>query len=72
MFKTINKQAPEYLQDLFKPFNTGYNLRDKANKLALPNPRFSVTVGHSCGIAFPTMPELLDPLATLKDLSIAA
>ena len=26
MFKTINKQAPEYLQDLFKPFSTGYNL----------------------------------------------
>ena len=77
MFKTINKQAPEYLQDLFKPFSTGYNLRDKANKLALPKPRTdflkrsSVTVGHSCGIAFPTMPELLDPLATLKDLSIA-
>ena len=39
MFKTINKQAPEYLQDLFKPFSTGYNLRDKANKLALPKPR---------------------------------
>ena len=39
MFKTLNKQAPEYLQDLFKPFSTGYNLRDKANKLALPKPR---------------------------------
>ena len=39
MFKNINKQAPEYLQDLFKPFSTGYNLRDKANKLALPKPR---------------------------------
>ena len=39
MFKTINKQAPEYLQDLFKPFSTEYNLRDKANKLALPKPR---------------------------------
>ena len=39
MFKTTNKQALEYLQDLFKPFSTGYNLRDKANKLALPKPR---------------------------------
>ena len=39
MFKTINKQAPEYLPDLFKPFSTGYNVRDKANKLALPKPR---------------------------------
>ena len=39
MFQTINKQAPEYLQDLFKPFNTEYNLRDKTNKLALPKPR---------------------------------
>ena len=39
MFKTINKQAPEYLQDLFKPFSAEYNLRDKANKLAIPKPR---------------------------------
>ena len=42
MFKTINKQAPEYFQDLFKPFSAGYNLRDKANKLALPKPRTDV------------------------------
>ena len=39
MFKILNKQAPEYLQDLFKPFSTEYKLEDKANKLALPKPR---------------------------------
>ena len=39
MFKTVNKQTPEYLQDLFKPFSTDYGLRDKENKFALPKPR---------------------------------
>jgi len=38
MFKTVNKQTPEYLQDLFKPVSTGYGLRDKGNKFALPKP----------------------------------
>ena len=77
MFKTINKQAPEYLQDLFKPFSTGYNLKDKANKLALPKPRTDFLKRSFCysgaqlwNHAFPTMPELLDPLATLKDVAI--
>ena len=39
MFKTVNKQTPEYLQDLFKPFSIDYGLRDKENKFALPKPR---------------------------------
>ena len=38
MFKILNKQTPQYLQDLFKPFTTEYGLKDKANKLALPKP----------------------------------
>ena len=39
MFKTVNKQTPEYLQDLFKPFSTDYGLRDQENKFALPKLR---------------------------------
>lgn len=39
MFTILNKQTPEYLQDLFKPFTTEYDLKDKANKLALSKPR---------------------------------
>ena len=35
----VDISSTEYLQDLFKPCSTGYNLRDKANKLALPKPR---------------------------------
>ena len=38
LFKILNKRTPEFLQDLFKPFTTEYDLRDKANKVALPNP----------------------------------
>ena len=39
MFKTLNDQSPEYLKGLFKPFSTGYSLRNSDNKLALPKPR---------------------------------
>ena len=39
MFKTLNDQCPEYLKGLFKPFSTGYSLRNSDNKLALPKPR---------------------------------
>ena len=39
MFKTLNDQSPEYLKGLFKPFSTGYSLRNTDNKLALPKPR---------------------------------
>ena len=38
MFKTVNKQTPKYLQDLFKPFSTDYGLREKENKLFFPSP----------------------------------
>ena len=39
MFKTLNDQSLEYLKGLFKPFSTGYGLRNSENKLALPKPR---------------------------------
>ena len=39
MFKTINKQTPEYLRHLLKLLSTDYGLRDKVNKFALPKPR---------------------------------
>ena len=39
MFKTLNDQSPEYLKGLFKPFSTGYSLRNSDNKLALSKPR---------------------------------
>ena len=39
MLKILNKRTLEYLQDLFKPFTTEYDLRDKANKAALPKAR---------------------------------
>ena len=38
MFKILNKLTPEYLQDLFKPFTSEYDLRGKANKRAQRTP----------------------------------
>ena len=39
MLKILNKRTLEYLQDLFKPFTTECDLRDMANKVALPKAR---------------------------------
>jgi hypothetical protein len=39
MFKIINKQAPQYLIDLFENRQPSYALRNIQNKLALPKPR---------------------------------
>ena len=39
MFKTVNKQALEYLPDFFKPFSTDYGLRDNEKKFSLPKLR---------------------------------
>ena len=39
MFKSLNKLAPVYLQDLFIERSTEYNLRNSFNKLSLPKPR---------------------------------
>jgi len=48
MFKTVNKQTPEYLQDLLKPFSTDYGLRDKENKFALPKSRTDLLKRSFC------------------------
>ena len=38
MFKVLNKLAPSYLADLFKGYQTNYNLRNIDNKLILSKP----------------------------------
>ena len=39
LFKAVHKLVPAYLHDLFTPYKSSYNLRDKDNKLAPPKPR---------------------------------
>ena len=39
MFKETRKLAPKYIQGLFKPIESCYEIRDIENKLALPKPR---------------------------------
>ena len=39
MFKSLNKLAPGYLQDVFNIRSTDYNLRNSCSKLTLPKPR---------------------------------
>jgi hypothetical protein len=39
MFNTINKHAPFYLQEMFSPSESVYNLRDSYGKLYVRKPR---------------------------------
>lgn len=39
MLKTVNKQTPFYLQEMFSPSESVYNLRDSYGKLNGPKPR---------------------------------
>ena len=39
MFKSLNEQAPVYLQNLFHERSTDYDLRNSFHKLTLPRPR---------------------------------
>ena len=39
MFNTINKHTPFYLQEMFSPSESVYNLRDSNGKLYVPKPR---------------------------------
>ena len=38
-FKSLNEQAPVYLQNLFQDRSTVYDLRNSFHKLTLPRPR---------------------------------
>ena len=61
MFKSLNKLAPVYLQDLFNIRSTNYNLRNSCGKLTLPKPHISylmcslATAGLSCGTPYHKM-----------------
>ena len=39
MFKSLNEQAPVYLQNLFHERSTDYDLRNSFHKFTLPRPR---------------------------------
>ena len=39
MFNTLNKRTPLYLQEMFSPSESVYNLRDSYGKLFVPKPR---------------------------------
>ena len=54
MFKSLNEQAPVYLQNLFHERSTDYDLRNSFRKLTLPRPRYTnyVKRSFSYGVAF--------------------
>ena len=66
MFKSLNEQAPVYLQNLFHERSTDYDLRNSFHKLTLPRPRTNflkrsfVTAVLCCGTLYPKMWEKLN------------
>jgi hypothetical protein len=71
MYKTINKLAPEYLQNLFLFRTTDYNLRNAEMKLNLPKPRTDYlkrSFGYSGARLWNTLPHSARTANSLRHL----
>ena len=60
MFKSLNEQAPVYLQNLFHERSTDYDLRNSFHKLTLPRPRTNYlkqSFSYSGALLWNSLPE---------------
>ncbi|CAH3124090.1 unnamed protein product [Porites lobata] len=60
MFKSLNAQAPVYLQNLFHERSTDYDLRNSFHKLTLPRPRTNYlkrSFSYSGALLWNSLPE---------------
>ena len=64
MFKSLNEQAPVYLQNLFHERSTDCDLRNSFRKLTLPRPRprprtnyLKRSFSYSCALLWNSLPE---------------
>jgi hypothetical protein len=67
MHKTINKNTPLYLQEMFTESTTGYNLRNSEGKLYVPKPRTDYlrrSFSYSGAFLWNSLPESLRTLAS--------
>ena len=76
MFKSLNEQAPVYLQNLFHEQSTDYDLRNSVHNLSLPRlllttwNEVSVTAVLCSGTLYPKMWEKLNQSGNSKNKSI--
>ena len=68
MYKTLNGNMPHYLQEIFTPRVSFYDLRDMENKLFVPKPRTEYlkrSFGYSGAVLWNSLPPELRSAQTL-------
>ena len=68
MYKTLNGNLPHYLQEIFTPRISSYDLRDIENKLFVPKPRTDYlkrSFGYSGAVLWNSLPSELRSIQTL-------
>ena len=74
MHKVYNGCAPQYLQQLFPPRYSEYNLKNSLNKVCVPKPRTNYlkrSFSYSGACLWNSLPEQLISAPSLKSLKVA-
>ena len=74
MYKVYNGCAPQYLQQLFAPRYSEYNLRNSLNKLCVPKPwtdYLKRSFNYSGACLWNSLPEQLRSATSLKSFKVA-
>ena len=69
MFKSLNEQAPVYLQNLFHERSTDYDLRNSLHKLSLPKPRTNYlkrSFSYSGALLWNSLPENVREIKSIR------
>ena len=69
MFKSLNEQAPVYLQNLFHEWSTDYDLRNSVCKLTLPRSRtnhLKQSFSYSGALLWNSLPENVREIKSIK------
>ena len=69
MFKSLNEQAPVYLQNLFHERSTDYDLRNSFHKLTLPRPRTNYlkrSFSYSGALLWNSLPENVREIKSVR------
>ena len=70
MFKSLNRLAPVYLQDLFSERHTDYDMRDSLRKLNLPKPRTDYlkrSFGYSGALLWNSLPDNIRAIRSVRE-----
>ena len=74
MYKVNNNCAPQYLQQLFTPNVSRYDLKNSLNKLSVPKPRtdyLKCSFSYRCASLWNSLPKQLRSASSLKSFKVA-